>query len=240
MDIPPCQAVLGTQTPAESKQKAYTLILLFKTVFNDADVKLLKTLASTQCSGLAICTAAHAALQKLLRSGDDAEKRLAQDPDLMLLTNVQQQRLKQKGYLQDLQKVQADMKSVEGDLATLLGNNDNFTQELGSFAQYDICAAFQDHSSEAFNLETIFQDCLELRGVHLAKKLQESGDEAVSSCQGWQQGGLHFWRQAAGPDASVSELQELMKRSILALSGSQIKTATDNFIQVHRPGMNRG
>ncbi|CAE7024040.1 unnamed protein product [Symbiodinium sp. CCMP2456] len=226
------KALLGTQTSTESKHKAYTMILLFKTVFSDADVKLLKSLATTQCSGLAICSAAHAALQKLIQSGDDAEKRLAQDPDLILVTNVQQQRLKQKGYVQDLQKVQAQIRSAEADVATLLGNNDSFIHSLGCFAEYDMSAAFQEHSSEAINFETIFQDCLELRGAHLAKKLQDSGDEVVASCQGWQQGGLHFWRQAATPEASVSELQDLMKKSILALSPKDIKRTTDNFIQV--------
>eukprot|EP00439_Symbiodinium_sp_Y106_P046546 s5222_g5.t3 len=226
------KALLGVQNSAESKQNAYTLILLFKTVFNEPDMKLLRALATTQCSGLAVCSAAHASLQKLANLGDDAEKRLAQDPDLILMTNVQQQRLKQNGYKQDLMKVTADMRSAEADLATLLGNDDYLIQELGLFAEYDIKAAFDDHGSEAVNFEVIFRDCLELRGAQLAKKLQDAGDEAVAACQGWQQGGVHFWRKEAGPDAAVSDLQELLKKSILALSPKEIKRTTENFIQV--------
>ena len=218
---------------AELKASAYTLILLFKSALgSDPDLKLLKTLATVQCQGLSVCASAGGSMRKLSDLGSDAQARLANDPQLALLLTIQQTKQKRKTYQKELSDVRQSISKSSEQVTALFRGDETHLAAMQGLLDLDIGRAFDEHRSEGLDFETMFQDCLKVHAASLCRKLQSCAEDSVSVCQGWQQGGPHFWRDQAGAAASVQDLQQLLKRSILALNPKDLKRVTDDFIKV--------
>ena len=219
---------------SNAKTAAYTMILLFKTVFgSEADLKLLKTLCSVQCQGLSICTVGHAALKRLAESGADAKAILAKDVELNAMQNVQQQKKKKRAaYLKDLEDARAAVLGAQELMMSIFGKNEEFLGNLQDLVDLDIAEIFLAHKCEGVGYEDVFNECVKVHSTNLCLQLQACGDAAVQACQGCQEGGGKYWRAQAPPTASVQDLNELMSKTIVDLSLKDLKKSTDEFIEV--------
>ena len=211
---------------AVAKSSAWTLILLCKTLMgNDPDIKLLKTLATVQCQGLSICTIAHSTLKRLSDLGGSAQAILAKDSELHLMLNSRQQRKKHAAYRKDLESARTAVLSAPEKMQAIFGQNED---RMGCLQGLSLIPT----SVKGVSYEEVYQECLAVHSANLCTKLQAAGDAAVQACQGWQQGGPHFWRAEAQPAASVQELTELMNKTVTVISLKDLKKSTDDFIDV--------
>ena len=218
---------------AVAKSSAWTLILLYKTLMgNDLDIKLLKTLATVQCQGLSICTIAHSTLKRLSDLGGSAQAILAKDSELHLMLNSRQQRKKRAAYRKDLESARTAVLSAPEKMQAIFGQNEDRVGCLQGLVDLDISEIFDSYKCEGVSYEEIYQECLSVHSANLCTKLQAAGDAAVQACQGWQQGGPHFWRAEAQAAASVQELTELMNKTVTVISLKDLKKSTDDFIDV--------
>ena len=234
------EALLGMQSSTDAKTGAMTMIVLFKQVFitNDPEVKLMKTVATVQCQGLSACASAVVALKRLHDSGADAEARLKADPNLALLTVIQQNNGKREAYQKELAGVREQAQSNFESVKNFFGGQEQLLLNMQSLLDMDLAQIIKEHRIEDMVYDDIFKDCVRLHAANISKKLVKCGEDAVEACKGWQQGSSHFWRGSAAPDATVADLQKLAARSIKATSPRDLKQTTDDFIAA--PGSDRG
>ena len=223
---------MSNQGSAESKGNAMAMILLFKTAFgNDADLKVLRSVATVQCQGLSVCATANNSMRKLIELGADAQARLQADPNLSQMLLIQQNRGKRATYQKDLQGVQKQVTDAWEDIARLFGQKEDRLVTLQTFVELDLATEFQGHRCEGLNNDEVFQDCVRLHSAKLSQGLGEALSDAVSACQGWQGNGQKFWRADVSPSTSVGELLGLAEKSIFELSVKDLKKSTDDFIK---------